>query len=212
MTLERRTPVRPLGPAIAMAMILIGSSADAVRAQSGGRLAPHDAAAAATPAGEVSVTGWLEHVYAPRLFTIVRDEPGERELLVFVPTGLLTPRSGSHLRVRGAFRRSEEAFEEVGGSARVNELTDRKFESQPVLIARSFDASGVRQPPRRAARNAPAAAAQRRQDEVPNAFGGDSAITVHPGALADLIESLAGRPVRLQSARVVGVYDPRVFL
>ena len=80
---------------------------------SGGRLAPQDAAAAATPAGEVSVTGWLEHVYGPRLFTIVRDEPGERELLVFVPTGLLTPRSGSRLRVHGAFRRCEEAFDEV---------------------------------------------------------------------------------------------------
>src|SRR5207302_11017663 len=116
--LERSTPVRPLGPAIAMAMILIGSSADAARGQSGGRLAPQDVDAAATPVDEVSVTGWLEHVYAPRLFTIGRAEPGERELLVFVPTGLLTPRSGSRLRVHGAFRRCEEAFDEVGGSAR----------------------------------------------------------------------------------------------
>jgi hypothetical protein len=204
--------VRPLGAAIAIAIILIGSSAGGVRAQSGGRLAPEDVDAGARPAGEVSVTGWLEHVYAPRLFTIVSDEPGERELLVFVPTGLLTPRSGSRVRVRGAFRRCEEAFDEVGGSAQVNELTDRKFASQQVLIARSFDASGVRQPPRRAARSAPAAVAQRRQDEMPNAFGGESAISVHPGALADLIDSLAGRPVRLRSARVVGVYDPRVFL
>jgi hypothetical protein len=204
--------VPPRVPAIAMAMILIGSSADMGRAQSGRRVAPNDVDAPTTSTDEVTVTGWVEHVYAPRLFTIMRDEAGERELLVFAPTALLTPRSGSRLRVHGAFRRCQDAFDDVGGSAQVDELTGRKFVSQPVLIARSFDASAVHQAPRRASGNAPAAMAQRREDETPKSSGGDSAITVRPGVLADLIESLAGHAVRLRSARVVGVFDPRVFL
>lgn len=37
-------------------------------------------------------------------------------------------------------------------------------------------------------------------------------ITVRPGTLADLVDSLAGGPVRLANARVVGVFDARVFL
>jgi hypothetical protein len=37
-------------------------------------------------------------------------------------------------------------------------------------------------------------------------------ITVRPGTLAALVDTLAGRPVRLSYARVVGVFDPRVFL
>jgi hypothetical protein len=37
-------------------------------------------------------------------------------------------------------------------------------------------------------------------------------IAVRPGTLGDHIETLAGHSVRLPSARVVGVLDPRVFL
>jgi hypothetical protein len=184
--------MRTHGSAIAIAVILIGSPAPS--------------------ADELSVTGWVNHVYAPRLFTIMSDEAGERELLVFAPTALLTPRSGSRLRVRGELRRCEDAFDDVGGPDQINELTNQKFASQQVLIARSFDASAVRQPPRRAAASAPAVMPQRREDDVAKASGGDSAITVRPGTLADLIESLAGHAVRLRSARVVGVFDPRAFL
>jgi hypothetical protein len=37
-------------------------------------------------------------------------------------------------------------------------------------------------------------------------------ITVRPGTLAQLIDTLAGHQIRLASARVVGIFDPRVFL
>src|SRR5262249_55227401 len=37
-------------------------------------------------------------------------------------------------------------------------------------------------------------------------------LSMRPGTLADLVDSLAGGPVRLVSARVVGVFDPQVFL
>jgi hypothetical protein len=41
---------------------------------------------------------------------------------------------------------------------------------------------------------------------------GNIAIAVRPSMLADGIESLAGHSVRVLQARVVGVFDPRVFL
>jgi hypothetical protein len=37
-------------------------------------------------------------------------------------------------------------------------------------------------------------------------------VAVRPGTLGDHIDTLAGYPVRLPSARVVGVFDPRAFL
>jgi hypothetical protein len=43
-----------------------------------------------------------------------------------------------------------------------------------------------------------------RENEVP--------ITMRPGTLADLVDTLAGGPIRLVNARVVGVFDPKVFL
>jgi hypothetical protein len=49
-------------------------------------------------------------------------------------------------------------------------------------------------------------------DESPEARRNEFPITVRPGTLALLIDSLAGRSIRLASARVVGVFDPRVFL
>jgi hypothetical protein len=40
----------------------------------------------------------------------------------------------------------------------------------------------------------------------------DFPMTVRPGTLAEFVDSLAGGPVRLTNARVVGVFDVRVFL
>jgi len=37
-------------------------------------------------------------------------------------------------------------------------------------------------------------------------------ITIRPGMLADFVDTLAGDSVRLVNARVVGVFDPQVFL
>ena len=38
------------------------------------------------------------------------------------------------------------------------------------------------------------------------------AVTMRPGTLADLVDTLAGGSVRMVNARVVGVFDPQVFL
>jgi hypothetical protein len=50
------------------------------------------------------------------------------------------------------------------------------------------------------------------QDESPERRRNEFPITVRPGTLGLLVDSLAGRSIRLTSARVVGVFDPRVFL
>ena len=50
------------------------------------------------------------------------------------------------------------------------------------------------------------------QDELSDARRSAIPITVHPGTLGRLVDTLAGQPIRVQSARVVGVFDPRVFL
>jgi hypothetical protein len=51
-----------------------------------------------------------------------------------------------------------------------------------------------------------------RQEESVEVRRNQFPITVRPDTLAALVDSLAGRSVRLVSARVVGVFDPRVFL
>jgi hypothetical protein len=48
--------------------------------------------------------------------------------------------------------------------------------------------------------------------ERPNARTPEFPIALRPGTLGDQIDTLAGHSVRLASARVVGVFDPRVFL
>jgi hypothetical protein len=213
--LWKETAVRRRGPTIAVLMMLISSSAGNARAEPGGPGVPNGQEPSAASSAEVIVTGRVAHIYAPRLFTIATDDAAERERLVFAPNAQLTPRAGSVLVARGVLRQSQDAgFETVGGYDQFNELTQEQFASRQVLIARSFVAATGRQLAKRAVSAPPAATAATRslQEESPKIGGNEFAITVRPGALADLLDSLAGRAVRLRSARVVGVLDPRVFL
>jgi hypothetical protein len=58
----------------------------------------------------------------------------------------------------------------------------------------------------------PIVAASSEQTAPPAIRQNDLPITVRPGTLALLADTLAGRSIRVASARVVGVFDPRVFL
>jgi hypothetical protein len=49
-------------------------------------------------------------------------------------------------------------------------------------------------------------------DQWPEVRRNDFPVTVRPGTLALFADTLAGRSIRLASARVVGVFDSRVFL
>src|SRR5262249_16411256 len=50
------------------------------------------------------------------------------------------------------------------------------------------------------------------QNDAREIRASDLPITVRPGTLGLLADTLAGRSIRLTSARVVGVFEPRVFL
>ncbi|OLD22349.1 MAG: hypothetical protein AUJ01_00495 [Acidobacteria bacterium 13_1_40CM_3_65_5] len=207
----KETAVRRHGPAIAVFVMLISSSANNA-AEPGGPVFPNEQEPSSASADEVIVTGLVEDVYAPRLFTIAPAAAAERKLLVFAPNARLTPRPGSWLAARGVFRQPDDTgFETVRGYGQFNELARDEFASRPVLIARSFVTS-TGHPLAKPAVISPLAATGSRQEESPETRWSQFAIAVRPAALADLIDSLAGHAVRLQSARVVGVLNPRVFL
>jgi len=160
-----------------------------------------------------SVTGRVERIFAPRLFTMSPDNPKGDELLVFVPNADATPLVGTTVAARGIFRWFEDArIEHSDDWSGVDEEMRDELASHAVLVASSVVTSTRRELaarrtlPRMIARQPPQAERppQTRRSELP--------IAVRPGTLGDQLNSFAGRLVRLPNARVVGVYDPRVFL
>jgi hypothetical protein len=159
------------------------------------------------------VTGRVERVHAPRLFTMTTETHKGDSLLVFVPNAEATPLVGTTVAARGIFRWFEDAgIENSDDWRRVDEPTREELISHAVLVATSIVTSTRRElaarraVPRMVARPPSQAErpAQTRSNEPP--------IAVRPGTLADHVNSLAGRFVRIPNARVVGVFDPRVFL
>jgi hypothetical protein len=200
--------------AMAASILLISSSADHARAERDWRLSGAQQEPRTPSAPDVIVTGRVERIFGPRLFAIARDEnAADQELLVFAPNAVASPLPGSRLAARGALRRFDDAeLEEAGGSAQFDERSRAKFSLRPMLVAQSLLTSTGRQLTGRVM-NSPKAAASSSggQAETTDRWN-EFPITVRPGTLADLVDSLAGGPVRLANARVVGVFDARVFL
>ena len=200
----------PRGTAIAASIVLISGYAGAQSEQSGRASVnqePHRHVA-----HEMIAAGRVEHIYGPHLFTIARggDAP-ERALLVFAPTATVSPLPGSGLTASGTLRTCGDAEVEVEGCDQLDERVRADYASRSVLVARLLVTARGRQLTGRVARSPNAAARpdlQEERFEIHNEFP----ITVRPGTLASLADSLAGGSVRLPYARVVGVFDPRVFL
>ena len=201
------------GQAIAASIALIGGSAvGAQSGQSGRASVGHEAHSHL--AHETIAGGRVERIYGPHLFTIARggDAP-ERSLLVFAPTATVSPLPGSGLTASGTLRTCDdgEVEVEVEGCDQLDERVRADYASRSVLVARLLVTARGRQLTGRVARSPNAAARpdlQEERFEIHNEFP----ITVRPGTLASLVDSLAGGSVRLPYARVVGVFDPRVFL
>jgi len=201
------------GQAIAASIALIGASAVGAQSEQSGR-ASAGREAHSHLAHETIAGGRVERIYGPHLFTIARggDAP-ERALLVFAPTATVSPLPGSGLTASGTLRTCDDAEVEVEveGCDQLDERVRADYTSRSVLVARLVVTARGRQLTGRVARSPNAAARpdlQEERFEIHNEFP----ITVRPGTLASLVDSLAGGSVRLPHARVVGVFDPRVFL
>ena len=200
------------GTAIAASIVLMSGSAG--EAQSGpARHVAVDQEPSGRGAPEVIAGGRVEHIYGPHLFTIARDGGApERTLLVFAPTATVSPVPGSGLTARGTLRACGDAELEVDGCDQIDARVRADYQSRSVLVARLLITATGRQLAGRVARspNAPAVPALQQEErfDIRNEFP----ITVRPGTLASLVDSLAGGSVRLPYARVVGVFDRHVFL
>jgi hypothetical protein len=200
------------GKAIAASILLISGSAGGAQSDQRGALSV-DQERHRPGASEVIVAGRVEHIYGPHLFTIARDgDAPDRALLVFAPTATASPASGSALTARGTLRSCDDAeLETVDGCDQLDERVRAGYPSRSVLVARSLITARGRQLTGRVVRSPNAAAIPSLQEERFEIHN-DYPITVRPGTLASLVDSLAGGSVRLPYARVVGVFDPRVFL
>jgi len=199
------------GQAIAASIFLISGSAGGAQSEQS-----RNASASQGPrshgAPEVIATGRVERIYGPHLFTIARDSAPDRALLVFAPTATVSPLRGSGLTARGTLQTCDEReIETVDGCDQLDERVRADYTSRSVMVARLVVTASGRQLTGRVARppNAPASPSlQEDRFEIHNEFP----LTMHPGTLASLVDSLAGSSVRLPYARVVGVFDPKVFL
>ena len=200
------------GTAIAASILLMSASAG--EAQSGpARRAAVDQEPSGRGAPEVIAGGRVEHVYGPHLFTIARDGgPPDRTLLVFAPTATVSPVPGSGLTARGTLRTCDDADLEVDGCDQLDARVRADYQSHSVLVARLLITATGRQLAGRVTRSQNAVAIPSLQDERRFDVHNDFPITVRPGTLASLVDSLAGGSVRLPYARVVGVFDRHVFL
>jgi hypothetical protein len=200
----------PRGMAIAASILLISGSAGA---QSPGQRASVSQERHGRDATEVIAAGRVKHIFGPHLFTIARDGAApDRALLVFAPSAAVSPPLGSGLTARGTLRTCDAAdLEPVAGCDQLDERVRADYSSRSVLVARLLLTPSGRQLTGGVVRSPNAASSASLQEDrfgIHNEFP----ITVRPGTLASLVDSLAGGSVRLPHARVVGVFDPRVFL
>jgi hypothetical protein len=155
----------------------------------------------------VVVRGRVMQVHAPRLFTIEETDGGAREVLVLTPRALSTPVTSTTVEVRGVVRRfTEVELRDTPGWSEIDERVRERLAGRSVLVASSVIATEGD------FRSRPAEAAVRALAPAPTPPGHVAAITLRPATLADNINELAGRRVRILNARVVGVFEPRAFL
>ena len=168
------------------------------------------------------VSGRVQRVHAPRLFTLTTDIPKGEELLVFVPNAEATPIVGTTIFARGVFRWFGDAgIESSEDWSRVDAEAREELASLPVMVAISAvtstrrELAGRRLPfdsPRLAQGTPPASRPTLQTERPPATRRNEPPMVVRPGTLADHLNSLGGRFVQMWNARVVGVFDPHVFL
>jgi hypothetical protein len=161
---------------------------------------------------DVIATGRVQRVHAPRLLTVERNN-GSEPLLVFVPNAEATPLEGTIVTMSGRVR----AFADTDIESTVDwtqlDASDREtLTSGPVLVATSVMTATGRELTRRAGRSQAAAVSRSQESRTGGARSDAWPMTLLAGTLADNAATLAGHSVRVENARVVGVFSPRSFL
>lgn len=162
----------------------------------------------AQPRDQLVITGEVVRIHAPRIFTI-REEASGREWLVLAPRPLLPAMEGGTVRVGGTLRRVDAAeLGRVIGSSDLEQAVRARLTAAPVLVASSIIGAlrGETKSPLGEELPAPppSRGALPPTEQPP--------LTIRPTTLVADIEGLAGSPVRILSARVVGVFEPGAFL
>lgn len=160
-----------------------------------------------------SVTGRVVQIHAPRLFTMSPDNRKGDELLVFMPSAEATPLVGTTVAARGIFRWFEAAgIEHSDDWSGIDEGIREELASHAVLVASSVVTATRRELAARRVSPRLVVSQPSQPERRPQTRRAELPIAVRPGTLGDHLNSLAGRFVRMPNARVVGVFDPRVFL
>lgn len=160
------------------------------------------------------VRGRVQAVYGSRLFTVENGIAPDRDVLVLAPDPRATPAPGATAEAHGVFRRLEQAdLEEMRGRQEVD-ASAQKLVGRRVLVAMSLMSVTRGKPAQSAAEDMPRQPARPSPLDAPRRTrsAGIATMLVRPATLADQIEDLAGHPVKVPYARVVGVLDARAFL
>lgn len=161
---------------------------------------------------ELIATGRVQRVHAPRLLTVERNDAGE-PLLVFVPNAEATPLEGTIVTMSGRVRAFADAnIESTADWDQLDASARETFTSSPVLVATSLVTATGRELTRRAGRSQAAAAPRAQESRPIGTRGDDWPIAMLPGTVGDNVATLAGHAVRVENARVVGVFSPQSFL
>jgi hypothetical protein len=191
----------------ALTILLVGSVTTA-------REQAADASQAERPVADTQpvqliIGGTVRRVLGSGAFVIEDRHAAESERLVLVPDADATPVTGATVIARGLLRTFEpRELDTIRSWTDLDERTHEEFAGRPILLATSLStASG-----RSLMRDAPPTLRPFASRSPTVSSRHLAALTLHPAALAELIDVVGGRLVTLPGARVVAVINPRVLL
>jgi hypothetical protein len=162
-----------------------------------------------SPRADTLIRAAVRRILGPRAFTLEYRAGVEGELVVVVPNAEATPVPGTTVIVSGVIQPFvEKELESTGGWGEIDERTRETLKGRPVLVAWSLRTAAGRQ----LVAELPPPGAGTRAVQQPAAAGDAMRTRVNPGALAELVDELGGREVRLPRAHVLVVLNPRAFL
>jgi hypothetical protein len=158
---------------------------------------------------QLIIGGEVRRVLGSGAFVLEDPRADEGELLVLAPDAESTPNPGAAVIARGLVRRFEQAeLDKIRTWTEIDPATRESFAARPILLADALTTAAGRSlmrrpsvPLRLLALQSPVVSARP-----------PTAINLHPGGLARLIDEVGGRPVTLPRARVIAVLNPQALL